>query len=73
MRFIISRSRKLPEIQDFEFEYHVLFHAMLSLTTQALKNDIRDFSFIDARVDDIKGYLRKYESGDAATSLDAPA
>lgn len=72
MRFVISRSSKLPEIEDFEFKCHLLFHAMPSLTAQALKNDIRDLSFIDASVDEIKDHLRKYESEDAATS-DAPA
>jgi len=74
MRFIISRSSHLSDkISDFEFKCHLLFQALPSLTTQVLKNDIRDLSFINGSVDDIKDYLRKYESSDATTSSAVPS
>lgn len=60
MRFVISRSSKLPAIETFEFKCHLLFHALPTLTTQALKNDIRDSTFANLSVDDVKDQLRKY-------------
>ena len=74
MKFVISRSSKLPNIEDFEFKCHLLFHALPSLTTQVLKNDIRDSTFANATVDDMKDQLRKYAGGstDAGTPSPAP-
>jgi hypothetical protein len=74
MKFIISRSSHLyDKISDFEFKCHLLFQASPSLTTQALKNDIRDLNFIDGSIDDVKDLLRKYESSDATTSSVVPS
>ena len=74
MRFVISRSSKMPDIEDFEFKCHLLFHALPSLTTQSLKNDIRDSTFANTSVDEIKDQLRKYgtDNGDAKTQSPTP-
>lgn len=74
MKFVIDRSSKLPDIGDFEFKCHLLFHALPSIATQALKNDIRDTTFIDTSLDDIKDQLRKYgtSSADTASPSSAP-
>lgn len=63
-KFVVSRGSKIPEISDFEFKCLLFFRATPHLATQVLKNDLRDLTFLDASVDDIKDYLRKYESGD---------
>lgn len=67
MKFVISRSSKLPAIETFEFKCHLLFHALPTLATQALKNDIRDSTFASLSVDDIKDQLRKYGDNSVLT------
>ena len=76
MRFIIDRSSKLPAIEDFEFKCHLLFHALPSLTTQAIENNSRDSTFIDTSIEDIKDWLRKCitsSSTDASAPSSAPS
>ncbi|KAL4786806.1 hypothetical protein BJX76DRAFT_354807 [Aspergillus varians] len=67
-RFVLSRASNVPEISEFEFKCHLFFRANPGLAAQVLKNDVRDRSFLNDTVDDVKDYLRKYQTEDLATS-----
>jgi len=74
IKFILSRTnaRQVPTITDTEFKSHLLFRATTAITSQAVKNDIRDSQFMATTVDEIKDILRKYDNGNQGTSSDAP-
>ncbi|KAI3319374.1 hypothetical protein HD806DRAFT_509821 [Xylariaceae sp. AK1471] len=65
LRFTISRSSKLSEIEDTVYKCHILFGARPDLLAKFMRAHKNDQQFIDYEIEDIRTVLKDFDSDES--------